>query len=258
MPRAPLVAFASLVTLLVGTAWAAPGLADNAKLLRESKDFRVRTQAALALGASDDTRAVQPLCGGLDDENRTVRIASATALGRLLRGGKDCLQARLAKEQDEAVRTSIGRAIEQVSAPPEPRLDAKSKFYVALDKLSGPADWNSPARRAMVGAAPAGVAFAPAGESPADAAKLLARFTNARGFALALKVGEPEYSGGQLTMKVSVVVMSYPDKNIVASFSQKGGVGGVSGPSPSVERELLTDLAQAAMRKFVALAPTLE
>src|ERR1700759_563121 len=33
----------------------------------QADDFRVRTNAALALGAPDDASAVAPLCAGLDD-----------------------------------------------------------------------------------------------------------------------------------------------------------------------------------------------
>src|SRR6187402_2713590 len=37
--------------------------------LASSEDFRVRTQAALALGASKSDRAVTPLCSALADSN---------------------------------------------------------------------------------------------------------------------------------------------------------------------------------------------
>src|SRR5579864_4991122 len=46
-------------------------------------DFRVRTNAALALGATNDDDAVGPLCGGLDDPSDVVRQAAAVALKRL-------------------------------------------------------------------------------------------------------------------------------------------------------------------------------
>ena len=48
--------------------------------LSSGSDFRIRTQAALALGASKSRRAVEPLCTGLNDQNATVRAASAAAL----------------------------------------------------------------------------------------------------------------------------------------------------------------------------------
>src|SRR5512140_557052 len=47
-----------------------------------SDDFRVRAQAALALGATNDDAAVQPLCGALSDGSDVVRQAGAAALKR--------------------------------------------------------------------------------------------------------------------------------------------------------------------------------
>jgi HEAT repeat protein len=47
--------------------------------LKSADDFRVRTQAALALGASKSKRALKPLCAGLEDSSATVRAASAAA-----------------------------------------------------------------------------------------------------------------------------------------------------------------------------------
>src|SRR5688572_8582896 len=45
----------------------------------QSSDFRLRTQAALALGASKSAQAVEPLCKTLTDENVSVRTAAAAA-----------------------------------------------------------------------------------------------------------------------------------------------------------------------------------
>src|SRR5262245_5740364 len=41
--------------------------------LESSDDFRVRTQAALALGASKNKKAIDPLCKGLEDSSTAVR-----------------------------------------------------------------------------------------------------------------------------------------------------------------------------------------
>ena len=63
----------------------------------QADDFRVRTNAALALGATDDDDAIAPLCGGLDDPSEVVRQAVAVALKRLARpSSRDCLQRRAA------------------------------------------------------------------------------------------------------------------------------------------------------------------
>src|SRR5690242_10358692 len=51
----------------------------------KDSDPRVRTSAALALGASNEDNAVEPLCGGLGDKEDVVRQAAAVALKRLNR-----------------------------------------------------------------------------------------------------------------------------------------------------------------------------
>lgn len=256
--------FRALALLLIlfggASAHAAEGLEENIRLLRESKDFRVRTQAALALGTSGAKQAVVPLCRGLEDENRTVRIASASAMGRLRQGGQACLKKRLTVEAEQSVRTSVERALEQLEDPgaSEPTIDAKTRFYIALDKLAGPERLNQPVRAAAVAAAGPGVAFAPAEETVAAATRTLGKFPQAKGFSLAFKVNKPEYKDGQLRIKLSVVIMSYPGKGILGNFSQQATIAGVSEPSPRMEEELLLELTQAAMQKFLSLAPTLE
>src|SRR6188768_1978460 len=83
--------------------------------LANSEDFRVRTQAALALGASKNERAVNPLCSALADFNTTVRAASAAALGRLaLSAGRECLQKRLGEESSDVVKATIEKALEVI------------------------------------------------------------------------------------------------------------------------------------------------
>src|SRR5689334_1980745 len=58
-------------------------------------DFRVRTNAALALGSTNDEAAVSPLCGGLDDPNDVVRQAAAAGLKRLAKpSAAGCLKRR--------------------------------------------------------------------------------------------------------------------------------------------------------------------
>ena len=79
----------------------------------QSDDFRVRTNAALALGATNDDAAVNPLCGALEDGSEVVRQASAVALKRLLRASSlACLKRRLDAEKNDSVKLQISRAVE--------------------------------------------------------------------------------------------------------------------------------------------------
>src|SRR5437868_6985321 len=72
--------------------------AERVKFLSEklkADDFRVRTNAALSLGAENDDGAIDPLCSALSDSSEVVRQASAVALKRLNRSrALGCLKAR--------------------------------------------------------------------------------------------------------------------------------------------------------------------
>ena len=98
---------------------APPVLADSVDFcisqLKNASDIRVRTQAALCLGSSQDQRAVAPLCGGLNDANATVRASCAAALGKLKLGGLQCLENHYETETSDYVKTAIQSAINKLS-----------------------------------------------------------------------------------------------------------------------------------------------
>jgi len=258
-PRAWLVA--ALFLLVPGLA-AADDLQKNADSLRTASDFRVRTQAALALGASRDRRAVVPLCQGVADSNRVVRIASATALSRLGQGGDGCIRRQLEKEGDEQVKAALEKALAKLlgAGAAEPAIAASTRLYIAIDKLAGPERLNGPVRAAFVrGASSSGdVAIAPTGETASQAGDLLKKYTAAKGFMLSPRVAKPTYEGDQLKVKLSVAILSYPEKSIVGSFTQNLAMSGVTGPDPKAEEELVLSAAESAMRKFLQIAPSLD
>src|SRR6188508_2639781 len=111
--------------------------ADMERLLvnLRHEDFRLRTQAALALGVSKSERAVPPLCQALADNNASVRAAAAAALGRLAKGGDDCLEERLASETNPPVKTAIEKALELIDGG-EPKFGTDVRYYVAIGKLT--------------------------------------------------------------------------------------------------------------------------
>lgn len=84
------------------------------RVLRESRDFRARVRAALALGASADPAMAGPLAGALTDREPAVRLAAASGLGRL--GNPEALPSLeraltdSSREVQEAARAAI-RAI---------------------------------------------------------------------------------------------------------------------------------------------------
>ncbi|MBV9946052.1 MAG: HEAT repeat domain-containing protein, partial [Myxococcales bacterium] len=104
-------------------------------------DFRVRTNAALALGATNDDAAVIPLCGALSDPSEVVRQAAGVALKRLARPSSvDCLRSRVAVESVASVKAQLEKALEAIDAPggaspaPAPGTApyvADARYYVA-------------------------------------------------------------------------------------------------------------------------------
>jgi len=234
--------------------------ADVDRLVRNlssGADFRIRTQAALALGASKSRLAVDPLCAGLADANATVRAASAAALGRLRLGGAECLQKRLANESSETVKSAIAKALDPVFSP-------ETKYYVAIGKISDKTgrtgdEVDAIVHRAMVGAAAQLPVYtlAPPGETLADAKRRLVGHSRVKPVFLSPRVPVPDYSGGNLTIRIEVAMFSYPDKSLLGSYTTKLTQQGVTSPDKETEDELIRDTAARAFEKFTLAAARL-
>lgn len=255
-------AVAALVWLLaallfVSHAAAQDSVAVLAKRLKAGDDFRVRTQAALALGATKSKAAVEPLCAGLSDSNTTVRAASAAALGRLKLGGKECLQKRLAKESAAPVKASISKAIKSLADADGPNVDASTTVYLAIAKTSNgtgraDADVDKLVRSAMTKAARElkGYVLAPAKETPAQAKTLLAQFPQVKAFYLTPKVQKPEYKGGNLTVRFEISIFTYPGRALKGSVPIKLTQADVSSEDAEAEEELIRMAAGRAVEKL--------
>lgn len=127
MPLARRTLLASLLLTFATPAWAKPGLDELIGQLRDSKDFRVRVQAALQLGKSMDPAALAPLLAGLDDENASVRAAAVAALESLgdVRAINALREHRL--DRSEAVRKQIKASLAELESQglPKPKLLVK-------------------------------------------------------------------------------------------------------------------------------------
>lgn len=233
--------------------------------LATSDDFRVRTQAALALGASKSERAVKPLCSALADGNTTVRAASAAALGRLgQRTGQPCLEKRLTIETSDVVKATIQKALETLKkgAPEaEPVFAPDTKWYVAIGKTTdktsrGTSEVDNIVRSAMSSkvAQTPGFLAAPAAETLADAKRRLAAHASVKGYFLSPGVSPPDYSNGNLKVKIEVAMLSYPEKNLIGSYSVNLTEPGVSPGSIENENELIRMAAERAIDKFATIA----
>jgi hypothetical protein len=225
--------------------------------LRNNDDFRVRTQAALALGASKDKRAVSPLCSGLEDSNTTVRAAAAAALGKLALGGLQCLKARLADETNDSVRSVLEKAIEKVKSGQKPLVTAETKFYVAVgpttDKTgrSGK-EVDDLVHNAMEGAASSleGCVIAARDETEEQAKAVFAKWKRVKGFFLWPKVQAPDYSGGNLTLRFEIAIFTYPGKALKGTIPLKLTMPDVSRGDKDSENDLIQRAASSAFEKF--------
>ncbi len=257
----------SLLAVWLVTSVASAQTSDIDRLiynLANSEDFRVRTQAALALGASKSERAVVPLCSGLADTNTTVRAASAAALGRLgQRSGQQCLEKRLGSETSDVVKATIQKALETLknAGGAEPVFASDTKCYISIGKTTdktsrGTAEIDGIVRSAMtakVGQTP-GFHAAPPAETLAEAKRRLAAHAGVKGYYLSPGVSPPDYSNGNLKVKIEVAMLSYPEKNLIGSYSVNLTEPGVSPGSIENENELIRMAAERAIDKFATIA----
>ena len=252
--------------LLSGHAWAADRIETLSARLASHEDFRVRTQAALALGASRNKAAVEPLCRGLADPSTTVRAASAAALGRLQRGGKKCLAERLPKEASASVKKVVERSLELLGGSSERKeLTSASRYYVAIGDVQDTTGRTGEEVRRMVRSAMAdaisalsGYVVAPEGETPNQAKKRLAKHKGVTGFFLIPTVRAPEYSRGDLSVRVEIAIFTYPGKAMKGVIPVKLTQPGVTGTARATEDDLIRAASERAIAKLSENADRLD
>jgi hypothetical protein len=214
----------------------------------------------LALGASGSRVAVGHLCGGLDDDNTTVRAAAAAGLGRLALGGRECLSKRLAREGNPDVKSVIERAMARIEPPVS--IASDTKYYVAIGEVTNKTaqtngQLNRTVRAELVKHIQklAGFVVAPASETDEQAKALLSKHGAVKGIFLWPKV-QANYAGGDLRLAVELALFSYPNKDFKGSMSRNLTMAGAQSPDPDSENEmirvaaenLVPDLAKTASR----------
>jgi hypothetical protein len=238
----------------------------------KAEDFRVRTNAALALGATNDEAAVPPLCAGLSDTNEAVRQAAAAGLKRLAKASSvPCMRARVGAETNDSVKLQLTRALAAVeaSAPAAPPagagvspLDApplsapNAKIYVSISPVA-----NNSARpqaevdRVIVGAMRAKlealgtVQIAPRAET-AEAARAVVARRKLKGYYLAVSVDKFDYEAGTLKVKVKVAVFTYPGKDLRGEVPAGAAQAGVRAGDRGSEDNLMSASASRAAELF--------
>jgi hypothetical protein len=245
--------------------------ADRVKFLADklsSDDPRVRTSAALALGARNDDGAVDPLCKALGDSTEVVRQASAVAMKRLGRSAAvPCLRARLDKESNDGVKIAIERAVESISAgsggggggggsDDKVKDNPSAKYYIALSTIANSTGRSQPEVESVVVKAikakleAAGtIQIAPTKES-AETAKDTLKKRKMNGFYLAVAVDKFDYSNGNLRVKVKIGVFTYPGKSLLGNVDKTLTKEGVSSGDKSSEDQLLDMAAGLASEQF--------
>lgn len=217
-------------------------------------DFRVRTNAALALGATNDDAAVQPLCGAVSDGNEVVRQAAAAALKRLGRSSAlPCLKSRLSVEGNADVKLQLTRAIgalESGGGGGTPQV-ANAKFYVSV-QVSNNSTGHDGAK--ILGAIKSklgsigGYQLAPPSESPAAARSVIAR-RNLKGYYLAVSASLSDTDRG-LKALIRIAVFSYPGRDLQGEVAPYAIAPGVRKGDASTEDSLLTAVAERAVEQF--------
>ena len=236
--------------------------------LKNGSDFRVRTQAALALGASDDGAAARPLCEALDEPNDAIRSAAAAALGKLGRpDGLKCLRRRAGSEENPAVRSVMERSIKTLEGRSgagepgkPPPLGPNDTFYVALGPVTDKTQRGDKSVANLVTAtmqekllALGGYAVAPQGESAAAARNVLKK-RKLKAFFLQTRVESPSSTGEGLTVQVRVTMWTYPGKALQGEFSPKLTMSGASPGDRASEDSLIKMAVERAIESFAQVA----
>jgi HEAT repeat protein len=223
--------------------------AELSRRLKSSADFRVRTQAALALGATSSATVVEPLCSALEDPNTTVRAAAAAALGRVAKGGRNCIERQIGRETSAEVKTVLQRALTRL-APEEPAIGVSTKYYVALGDPTNQTRRTDaqlfPLVRATLSKHFGGVTsvtLAPEKETPEQAQKRLAKFPKVRGVYVWPKL-ITSYTGGKLVLKLELSLFTYPGKAFKGSMSKNLTMPDVPSLDTGAEDELLEMAAE--------------
>lgn len=238
------------------------------RMLSTSSQFRVRAQAALALGSgSSDANAVNALAVALrKDDHPAVRAASASALEHLrATGALNALKAAL-RDEDKAVRAAAKRAVDALgriasiasaSQPPAPRPQVgPSMFYVGVgvpatqvSALSSNALRTLRDHVAREVVQFAGVRLAPETETPAAAEREL-RSQKLTGYFIDSSVTSLETKpDGSIRAQVSVIVGTYPGRDMRAMLSGAATVSGM-GSSDSARLEAVQAAYSGALRRL--------
>ncbi|MBN1655526.1 MAG: HEAT repeat domain-containing protein [Deltaproteobacteria bacterium] len=238
------------------------------RLLEGSSQFRVRAQAAISLGrVKNEPSVLKALLAALSDQHPAVRAASATSLERI--GDPSALN-ELEQRRDDpepAVRSAVSRAIavlqkraerdktdnSTTAAPTRPSL-GPLRFYVGVGV---PATKNNTISKDLLVraqkfiveqvSAVEGVLVAPINENP-QRAKAVIEKQKLMGFFLDSSVVQLEkQQGGGTRAVVSVIVGTYPGRDMRSILQ---GSATVMGEGPGTEVQAIEGAFRGALRRL--------
>ena len=230
-------------------------------------DFRVRTNAALALGSTNDDSAVAPLCAGLDDPSEVVRQAAAVGLKKLARASStECLQRRMSLEKSSAVRADIERAIDATGRSASAAKGAANghegdarraeKFFVVLSRVTNrtgrPSSEVEPiVRGAVLRQLQESGNYRVANEAETtESEKAAVSKDRLKGYWLAISVDKFDYTPDGLRVRVKIAVLSYPGKDLRGEVPAGATLPGARQGDKGAENELMGVVASRAAELF--------
>ena len=250
------------VAVLLGstTALAAPTVAQLSETLSKATDFRVRVQAALALGATKNKAAVAPLCRSLSDREAAVRTAAAAALGRLqMQQGLTCLERRGKLESNQSAKLQIAKSIQEIKASASRPPDGSTKWYVAVTPTNNKTNRSlseidvmvqASVRKALL-ANPA-IAVAPVGETPEQAQAVLDAH-DVQGYVLKPSLDAPDYSNSALTVRVTLMMLLYPKMVLKGEFTRTLTMPDTPKEDRQEEDKLINMGCEEAVQRFITI-----
>ncbi len=258
---------ACVLVLLAWTCVLAPARAQRGRaayltrLLATSDTFRVRAQAAVSLGRLEpDEAIVSALAAALGDPHPAVRTAAASSLERLADPAALPALRRARRDRDRSVRRAVNsaiRALERVARSrrdrPESRGGQGAEFYVGIGMPGNQAGVDSAtlrrARAFIEGRLREmdGVQVAPERESVAQARRVLQR-QRLTGYYIDASIVSVEESGGGTRAVVSVILNTYPGRDMRAILQGAATVPG--GRGPAAARQAIEGALRGALRRL--------
>jgi hypothetical protein len=245
-----------LVVMLALGALAAPARADNVDTLvsdlKTGSDYKVRLSAALSLAKLGDKRAIPAFVVALSDKDKTVRGASAVALGKLIDAKtptaqraqvQKALEALIARETSDSVKKQAEKTLATIKAIGGTGSTPAGSVYIDIGPMSSKAEEvdNTKLRALMkkttektIGSKARDVFMITwaGGKSPTRKeldAKKVAGF-HVDGTLLEVTV-KKKGAAATVSCKVSMLIATFPEKSVFGFLNGGASVSGSSDPS---------------------------